>query len=105
MRFSPELPPDRLTAISRLGVGRFEKVALRFEEPFWRAAGFPHLLIFPRDPGQWIVWVMGLDAFGAGPALVFFVFHSDTGRVIDRQLNSTITARYADPGALLPALL
>jgi monoamine oxidase len=78
------LPPDRLAAVGRLGFGRFEKVALRFEEPFWRAAGYPHLLIFPRDPEQWIVWVMGLDAFGAGPALVFFVFHSDTGRIIDR---------------------
>jgi monoamine oxidase len=84
LRFSPGLPPDRLAAVGRLGFGRFEKVALRFEEPFWRAAGYPHLLIFPRDPEQWIVWVMGLDAFGAGPALVFFVFHSDTGRIIDR---------------------
>ncbi len=84
LRFSPGLPPDRLAAIGRLGFGRFEKVALRFEEPFWRAAGFPHLMIFPRDPDEWITWVMGLDAFGAGPALVFFVFHSDAGRIIDR---------------------
>jgi polyamine oxidase len=82
LRFSPGLPPDRLAAIERLGFGRFEKVALRFEEPFWRAAGFPHLVIFPRDPGEWIVWVMGLDAFGAGPVLVFFVFHSDAGRIM-----------------------
>jgi polyamine oxidase len=82
LRFSPGLPPDRLAAIGRLGFGRFEKVALRFEEPFWRAAGFPHLVIFPRDPGEWIVWVMGLDAFGAGPVLVFFVFHSDAGRIM-----------------------
>ena len=81
-RFSPGLPPDRLAAIGRLGFGRFEKVALRFDEPFWRAAGFPHLMIFPRDPGEWMVWVMGLDAFGAGPALIFFVFHSAAGRVM-----------------------
>jgi len=84
-RFSPGLPPDRLAAIGRLGFGRFEKVALRFEEPFWRAAGFPHLMLFPRDPGEWMVWVMGLDAFGAkgtGPVLVFFVFHSDAERLM-----------------------
>jgi polyamine oxidase len=81
-RFSPGLPPERLAAIGRLGFGRFEKVALRFEEPFWRAAGFPHLMIFPRDPGEWMVWVMGLDAFGAGPVLVFFVFHSDAERLL-----------------------
>jgi polyamine oxidase len=82
LRFSPGLPPDRLAAIGRLGFGRFEKVVLRFEEPFWRAAGFPHLVIFPREPGEWIVWVMGLDAFGAGPVLVFFVFHSDAVRIM-----------------------
>jgi monoamine oxidase len=81
-RFSPGLPPDRLAAIGRLGFGRFEKVVLRFDEPFWRAAGFPHLIIFPRDPGEWVVWAVGLDAFGAGPVLVFFAFHSAAGRVM-----------------------
>jgi polyamine oxidase len=80
-RFSPALPPDRLAAIGRLGFGRFEKVALRFDEPFWRDAGFPHLMVFPRDPGEWMVWALGLDAFGAGPVLVFFVFHSDAARL------------------------
>ena len=80
-RFSPALPPDRLAAIGRLGFGRFEKVALRFDEPFWRDAGFPHLMVFPRDPGEWMIWALGLDAFGAGPALVFFVFHSDAARL------------------------
>ena len=81
-RFSPALPPDRLAAIGRLGFGRFEKVALRFDEPFWRDAGFPHLMVFPRDPGEWMIWALGLDAFGAGPALVFFVFHSAAGRLL-----------------------
>jgi polyamine oxidase len=81
-RFSPALPPDRLAAIGRLGFGRFEKVGLRFAEPFWRAAGFPHMMIFPRDPGEWMVWAVGQDAFGAGPVLVFFVFHSAAGRLL-----------------------
>jgi polyamine oxidase len=81
-RFSPALPPDRRAAIGRLGFGRFEKVALRFDEPFWRAAGFPHMMIFPRDPGEWMVWAVGQDAFGAGPVLSFFVFHSAAGRVL-----------------------
>jgi polyamine oxidase len=80
-RFSPALPADRRAAIGRLGFGRFEKVALRFTEPFWRDAGFPHLMIFPRDPGEWTVWAVGLDAFGGGPVLVFFVFHSAAGRL------------------------
>jgi monoamine oxidase len=29
-----------------------------------------------------MVWAMGLDAFGAGPVLIFFVFHSAAGRVM-----------------------
>ena len=89
-RFSPALPADRLAAIGRLGFGRFEKVALRFDEPFWRAAGFTHLTIFPRDPGEWIIWVLGLDAFGAGPALVFFLFHSAAGRLPGQAGDETV---------------
>jgi len=79
-RFSPALPPDRVAAIERLGFGRYEKVALRFTEPFWRAAGFPHLMVFPVDPQEWMVWVIGQDAFG-GPVLVFHVFHSAAERL------------------------
>ena len=56
-------------------------MALRFSEPFWRDAGFPHLMVFPRDPEEWMVWVMGQDAFGGGPVLVFFVFHSAAERL------------------------
>ena len=48
--FSPALPPGRRAAIERLGFGRYEKVALRFDEPFWRAAGLPHVMIFPSGP-------------------------------------------------------
>ena len=36
----------------------------------------------PRDPGEWLVWTVGLDAFGAGPVLVFFVFHSAAGQLL-----------------------
>src|SRR5437868_2577276 len=82
-RFSPALPPGRLAAIERLGFGRYEKVALRFDEPFWRAAGFPHAMIFPRDPGAPAVWAIGLDAFGAGPVLVFQIFDSAARHVLD----------------------
>jgi polyamine oxidase len=81
-RFRPALPPDRLAAIERLGFGRYEKVALRFDEPFWRAAGFPHAMIFPRDPGAPVVWAIGQDAFGAGPVLVFQIFHSAADHVL-----------------------
>jgi polyamine oxidase len=81
-RFRPALPPGRLAAIARLGFGRYEKVALRFDEPFWRAAGLPHAMIFPRDPSAPAVWAIGLDAFGAGPVLVFQIFHSAARHVL-----------------------
>jgi monoamine oxidase len=81
-RFRPALPPDRVAAIERLGFGRYEKVALRFDEPFWRTAGLPHAMIFPRDSRAPAVWAIGLDAFGAGPVLVFQIFHSAAGRVL-----------------------
>jgi polyamine oxidase len=81
-RFSPVLPPDRVAAIERLGFGRYEKVALRFDEPFWRAAGVPHVMIFPPAPKDPAIWVLGQDAFGAGPVLVFQIFHSLTGQVL-----------------------
>jgi len=81
-RFRPALPPDRVAAIERLGFGRYEKVALRFDEPFWRTAGLPHAMIFPRDSRAPAVWAIGLDAFGAGPVLVFQIFHSAAGHVL-----------------------
>jgi polyamine oxidase len=89
-RFSPGLPPERRAAIGRLGFGRFEKVALKFAEPFWREAGFPHLMIFPREPGRWMVWALGLDSFGREPVLVFFVFHSVAERLAGRGAGAAV---------------
>lgn len=82
-RFRPDLPPDRLAAIERLGFGRYEKVALRFARPFWRDAGLSHIVLFPRDPALPALWVFDLDAFGAGPVLVCHVFHTAAHHVLD----------------------
>jgi polyamine oxidase len=38
-------------------------------------------MIFPRAPEEWVVWAVGQDAFGGGPVLVFFVFHSAAERL------------------------
>jgi polyamine oxidase len=81
-QFSPALPPDRQAAIDRLGFGRFEKVVLTFDQAFWRSAGMAHLMLFPRDPAESAMWVIGLDAFGAGPTLAFFIFHGAADRVL-----------------------
>jgi monoamine oxidase len=81
--FTPPLPPERAQVVSRLGFGRYEKVVLRFARPFWREAGWSHLVLFPPDPAQPAAWVFDLDAFGVGPLLVCHVFHSATGHLFE----------------------
>ena len=76
VEFSPPLEPERLVSIDRLGFGRFEKIALRFQRPFWRDAGIAHVAVFPRDRQGSSVPLFGMDAFGCGPTLVAFVFRS-----------------------------
>lgn len=82
VRFTPELPEGRWAAIDRLGFGSFEKIALSFDSPFWRAASVPHLLAFPA--GDAAVLIMGLDAFGGGPALVGLVHADNCHHVVGR---------------------
>jgi polyamine oxidase len=69
-RFAPPLPPERADAVRRLGFGRYEKVALRFDQAFWREAGWSHLVLFPPDPAEPALWVFDLDAFSGVPVLV-----------------------------------
>ena len=33
--FDPPLPAEKIAAIRHVGYGNFEKVALRFDHPFW----------------------------------------------------------------------
>ena len=47
-------------------------------------------MVFPRDPDEWMVWVMGQDAFGGGPVLVFFVFHSAAERLAAAGHDATV---------------
>ena len=81
LAFTPPLPQERSRVVSRLGFGRYEKVVLRFDRPFWRDAGWSHLVLFPPDPAEPTTWVFDLDVFGTGPVLACHVFHSATGQV------------------------
>jgi polyamine oxidase len=81
-RFAPSLPADRIAAIERLGFGHFEKVSLRFDEPFWRASGLSHLMLFPPDPAEATTWVIDQADFGAGSALTAIVFASNANHVL-----------------------
>jgi polyamine oxidase len=79
--FAPPLPAERVEVVRRLGFGRYEKVVLKFDRPFWREAGWSHLVLFSSEPEEPATWVFDLDAFGAGPILVCHTFHSATGHL------------------------
>ncbi|MFZ1114790.1 MAG: NAD(P)/FAD-dependent oxidoreductase [Propionibacteriaceae bacterium] len=89
--FVPPLPPERAEVVRRLGFGRYEKVALKFDEPFWREAGWSHLVLFPSETGEPALWVFDLDAFSGVPILVCHTFHSTTGHLAN---GSTAAARW-----------
>jgi monoamine oxidase len=78
-------------AISALGFGRYEKIAVRFESAFWRADGITHLMVFPPDETEPTLWVFDLDAFGAGPVLCAHLFHSLTPYALDRSSVEAVT--------------
>jgi monoamine oxidase len=84
--FSPDLSAERRATIDRLGFGTFEKVALAFERPFWREAGTPHVVVFPADPNEPAIWVLGDDGFGGGPILTALIFRSSAHRVLETTL-------------------
>jgi polyamine oxidase len=90
-RFDPPLPTPMQVAVDALGFGRYEKIALRFEAPFWRHDGISHLMVFPSDDNEPAMWVFDLDAFGAGPVLCAHLFHSLTPYALDRSSVEAVT--------------
>lgn len=81
IRFDPPLPDDKVGAIKRVGFGRIEKVALRFDEPFWADALHTHLLhISKRPPFRFPLWV-DVNRISGEPALVVFSAGSDAKRI------------------------
>ncbi len=90
-RFDPALPRPVRAAVESLGFGRYEKIALRFDAPFWRRDGISHLMVFPADDNEPAMWVFDLDAFGAGPVLCAHLFHSLTPYALDRSPTEAVT--------------
>ena len=95
LRFDPPLPLERLSAIERVGFGRFEKIVLRFERPFWSEAGVGHLLVVPHDGSFEPPVLVALDRFGGGPLIVAFGFGSSAGCIADRP-ESDVVAHVCD---------
>jgi polyamine oxidase len=80
-RFDPPLPAPMRDAI---GFGSYEKIALRFETVFWREDGMSHVMVYPADDDEPVLWVFDLDAFGAGPVLCAHPVSTTTHYALDR---------------------
>lgn len=70
--FDPGLSARKRAAIERVGFGRFEKVSMLFEEPFWQDGGKTHIInIGDRPPVQFSITLdhQKLNGFPALTAL------------------------------------
>ena len=87
--FAPELPPRKVKAIERLGMGLLNKHFLRFEKPFWPTDVDWHELVKP-DPGKWSQWVSFTKAAGK-PVLLGFT-GADTAKAVEAMDDRAIVA-------------
>jgi len=92
--FEPPLPEPRLSAIDRLGFGQFDKVALRFERPFWTDAGINHVIVTPSSSDAPVHGLLGFDSAVQQPILIAFAFgsthrwvHQELPELVDKALN------------------
>jgi monoamine oxidase len=81
IRFTPELPPNKLKAIQRLGTGCLAKVFLFFKEPFWSIDQdvFGYL---PDNLSMQPTQIVNLLKISHQPTLLFLI-GGDDGRTIE----------------------
>jgi monoamine oxidase len=89
VRFLPELPGAKQTAIARLGMGVLDKCCLRFAEPFW-PADVDWLGHVPARHGEWAEWVSFRRAVGL-PILMGFQA-ADQARASERWPDQQVVA-------------
>lgn len=87
--FTPGLPAERRASIDRLGFGGFEKVVLRFDEPFWSRPE-PFAVVPDGDVSDWLI-CFELHAFTGAPVLVAFAVGHAAKRVLGRPLEQRVT--------------
>lgn len=81
--FSPPLPPQKLEAIRRLGVGCLAKVAFTFEKVFWPRNQYVFGCVADRDPERQAAVVVNLWPSHELPGLVILA-----GGTLGRELES-----------------
>ena len=107
VQFAPGLPADRRAVIGRLGMGRFEKVALRFERPFWSEAGVKHVVDVSPGDGPRMTFLVGLDSSVGEPVVVGLAFGSSVGALTagtpDESASQVMAILEGATGAPVPA--
>lgn len=89
IKFSPELPDNKLRAISKIGMGVLNKCYLRFPTSFW-PKNVDWLEYVAQTPGQWTEWV-SFKRVANLPILLGFNA-AKTGREIELQSDLKIVA-------------
>ena len=72
IRFEPRLPPAKREVIAKIGFGAVEKVAMVFDEPFWREPLKTHMLFLSDHSPLELPWFVDLDRISGLPGLVAF---------------------------------
>lgn len=89
VRFTPELPQDKKTAIAKLGMGVLNKCYLRFPDAFW-PDDVDWLEHISASPGEWTEWV-SFKRVANAPILLGFNA-ADRGREIEAWSDQKIVA-------------
>lgn len=89
VRFTPELPQNKQTAIAKLGMGVLNKCYLRFPDVFW-SADVDWLEYISASHGEWTEWV-NFNRAANMPILLGFNA-ADRGRAIETWSDEQIVA-------------
>ncbi|MCS6812122.1 MAG: FAD-dependent oxidoreductase [Cyanobacteria bacterium] len=89
VRFTPELPQSKQTAIAKLGMGVLNKCYLRFPRAFW-PTGVDWLQYVPERHGEWTEWLSFKRVANVSVLLGFNA--ADRGREIESWPDQQIVA-------------
>ena len=91
IEFSPSLPAAKRAAIQRLGFGTFEKVMMRFPEPYWATE---HAHIFHLSHPNAMSFPLIVDYFWLEKVPILVAFNTGSHAIaLDRMRESEIRAR------------
>jgi monoamine oxidase len=99
IRFDPPLPAAHTAAIDRLGFGRFEKLVLRFDEPFWDDVD---QIQVSGEPGAPFAGWYNLTRVNSAPALMAINGGAAAAAVDEMTLQRQIALAAEVLGAIYP---